>query len=104
MHKITFHNLGNAGCLRLKPSNNRRVPSDYADCRDPRNADDRRCAPPMTLRRQLGKQDFYDVGAFTHLDRDHDQGATNFFYFEHAKEYQQSGVSAHLAFRQLPVN
>lgn len=60
--------------------------------------------PPKTLRRQLGKQDFYDVGAFTHLGRDHDQGATNFFYFEHAKEYQQSGVSAHLAFRQLPVN
>ena len=25
MHQITLHNLGNAGCIRLKPSNNRRL-------------------------------------------------------------------------------
>ena len=41
MHKITFHNLGNADCIRLELSNNRRVLLDYADCRDPTNPDDR---------------------------------------------------------------
>ena len=58
MHKITFHNLGNADCIRLKLSNDRRVLFDYADCRDPKNADDRRCDLPRTLREELGKQGF----------------------------------------------
>ena len=30
----------------------------------------------------------FDVVAFTHLDRDHYAGATEFFYFEHTKKYQ----------------
>lgn len=55
MHKIIFHNLGNADCIRLELSNNRRVLLDYADCRDPTNPDDRRCDLPETLGEEVGK-------------------------------------------------
>ena len=43
MHKVAFHTLVIADCTRLKLSNNRRELFDCADCRDPNNADDRRC-------------------------------------------------------------
>src|SRR6185295_13827190 len=36
-------------------------------------------------------RDYFDVVAFTHLDRDHFCGATEFFHFEHAKKYQGNG-------------
>ena len=32
--------------------------------------------------------DSLDVVAFTHLDKDHYAGATDFFYFEHIQKYQ----------------
>lgn len=89
MHKITFHNLGNADCISLTLSNKRRILFDYADSRDPSNSDDRRCCLPKALREDLGKQCSYDVVAFTHLDQDHYQGATKFFYFDHIKRYQE---------------
>ena len=88
MHKITFHNLGNADCIRLTLSNQRRVLFDYADCRDPSNRDDHRCDLPKQLREDLGQRDFYDVVAFTHLDKDHYQGATKFFHFDYIEAYQ----------------
>src|SRR5690606_29903027 len=33
-------------------------------------------------------RDYFDVVAFSHLDKDHFSGATEFFYLEHAKKYQ----------------
>lgn len=88
MHSVTFHNLGNADCTRITLENLRKILLDYANMRCPGDEDDLRCDLPAELRRDLGKRDYYDIVAFSHLDRDHYAGATDFFYFEHIAKYQ----------------
>ncbi len=88
MHTVTFHNLANADCTRINLENGRKILFDYADMRDPDDASDLRCDLPQKLREDLGDRDYYDVVAFSHLDRDHYAGATDFFYFEHIAAYQ----------------
>jgi hypothetical protein len=58
--------------------------------RDPQCKVDLRIDLPAELRKDLEarKRDYYKVVAFTHLDDDHIRGASDFFYFEHAKKYQ----------------
>lgn len=89
MHSVTFHNIGNADCTRINLACGRKVLFDFADMRDPNDEDDLRCDLPTELRNDLGKRDYYDVVAFSHLDRDHYAGATEFFYFEHIAKYQE---------------
>lgn len=88
MHKVTFHNLGNADCIRIALSNGRKLLFDYAHRGDPDDDDDLRCDLPRELRDDLGDDEGFDVVAFTHLDHDHIARATEFFYFEHLKKYQ----------------
>ena len=83
MHDVTFHNLGSADCVRIDLANGRKILFDYADTRDPSDTYDARCDLPVELRDDLGDREDYDIVAFTHLDRDHYVGSTNFFYFEH---------------------
>jgi hypothetical protein len=89
MNTITFHNLGNADSIRINLRNERRILFDYANRRDPSDETDLRCDLPKELRADLGARDYYDVVTFTHLDNDHYDGATEFFYFEHIKKYQE---------------
>ena len=88
MHKLTFFPLGNADCIRIDLNNGRTLLLDYAHMGDPADDDDLRCNLPRELRDELGKRDYFDVVAFTHLDRDHYARSTEFFYFEHIKKYQ----------------
>ncbi len=88
MHKVTFHNLGNADCIRIDLENGRQALFDYAHMGNPDDEDDLRCNLPKVLRDELGNRDHYDIVAFTHLDRDHYARATEFFFFEHIKKYQ----------------
>ena len=92
MTKLTFHPLGNADCTRLDLRDGQKLLFDYANMRDPKNQFDRRVDLPKVLRADLAaaKRDNYDVVAFTHLDRDHICGASEFFHFEHAAMYQGS--------------
>lgn len=88
MIKVTFHNLGNADCIRIALSNGRKLLFDYAHMADPDDQDDLRCDLPRELRDDLGDEESFDVVAFTHLDHDHIARATEFFHFEHVKKYQ----------------
>lgn len=88
MHSVAIFNLGNADCTRINLSCGRKILFDYANMRDPNDDEDLRCDLPMELREDLGQRDYYDVVAFSHLDRDHYAGATDFFYFEHIAKYQ----------------
>jgi hypothetical protein len=88
MHSVTFHNLGNADSTRISLDCGRKVLFDYANMRDPNDDEDLRCDLPKELRDDLGDRDYFDVVAFSHLDRDHYSGATDFFYFEHIAKYQ----------------
>jgi hypothetical protein len=91
MHRATFFPLGCADTCSVDLANGKKVLLDYANVRDEAGGDDKRCDLPTYLRKDLkaGNRKDYDVVAFTHLDRDHYAGATEFFYLEHASKYQQ---------------
>lgn len=93
MHTMTFFPLGNADCCRIDLECGKSILVDFADTRDPADDDDPRCDLPEILRADLKarRRDYYDVVAFTHLDRDHFGGATEFFHLEHATKYQGDG-------------
>lgn len=89
MPTLTFFNLGNADCCRIDMADERKLLIDYAATRSDEE-DDKRTDLSELLREDLDKadRDYFDVVAFTHLDKDHIQGSTDFFWLEYAKKYQ----------------
>jgi hypothetical protein len=86
--KLTFYPVGNADTFVIDLAGNENVIFDYADRRNRDDKDDKRCDLPTELRKDLGLRSSYDVAVFTHLDEDHYDGATDFFFLEHDKDYQ----------------
>ena len=93
MHKMTFFPLGNADCCRIELECGSNVLVDFAATSEIGNDDDDRCDLPDLLRADLKDKgrDNFDVVAFSHLDKDHFKGATDFFHLEYAKKYQGEG-------------
>lgn len=93
MHKLTVFPLGNADCCRIDLECGKKILFDYANTKNPDDKDDLRCDLEKELKDDLAqnKRDYFEVVAFTHLDKDHIQGAVNFFHLEHAKKYQGDG-------------
>ena len=91
MHKINFFPLGNADCCRIDLECGKKILFDYADTQDIDDPEDLRWDLSNELQEDLKKCDrkYYDVVAFTHLDKDHLKGSSKFFYakaiFEHPK-------------------
>jgi hypothetical protein len=92
MHKVTFFPLGNADCCRIDLECGKKILFDYADTRDRNDPEDLRWDLPKALRDDLEEadRDYYEVVAFSHLDKDHIKGAPDFFFLEHAKKYQSA--------------
>src|ERR1700722_3571471 len=88
MPKVTFFPQDNADPAVIDLANGEKVLFDYADRRNPDDEDDKRIDLPTELRKDLGTRDYYDVVAFSHLDQDHYDGMTEFFYLDHDKSYQ----------------
>ncbi len=90
MTKITAYPVGNGDTLRLDLRDGRKVLVDYADMRNKANRTDKRIDLPAALRAdlRLAGRDYHDVTVFTHLDKDHNVGAGEFFEFDHARKYQ----------------
>jgi len=93
MAKLTFFPLGNADCCLIDLVDGQKLLFDFADTKDQSDKDDRRIPLPQVLRDDLDAagRDYYDVVVFTHLDKDHYGGASEFFHLEHAKKYQSEG-------------
>ena len=93
MAKITVYPLGNADCYRIDTAAANKLLFDFADMRDPKDADDKRAKLPDELLSdlRLAGRTSYDVVAFTHFDDDHVRGAASFFWLEHSKKYQGEG-------------
>ena len=93
MPEITIYPLGNADTTRIDLAGGEKLLVDYADVRDDSDDSDKRIDLHTELRRDLRKKgrDDYDVVAFTHLDRDHICGSSEFFYLRHAEKYQGEG-------------
>lgn len=90
MHRLTFYPLGNADCCLIDLDGGKMILFDYANTRDPEDEEDLRCDLPELIRDHLEslERDYFDVVAFTHLDKDHYMGASEFFWLDHAKKYQ----------------
>lgn len=90
MTKLTFFPLGSADSILLQSQNDRMILFDYAAMRNSDDVNDNRADLPTLLRERLihAGKDGFDVVAFTHLDDDHIKGSSEFFYFNHAKKYQ----------------
>jgi hypothetical protein len=89
-HKVTFYPVGNGDTTQILLDNGRRVLFDF--CHREKSEDD--ATPEIDLKKHLrdelksAKRDHFDVVAFTHADKDHIQGSTDFFWLEHAAKYQ----------------
>ncbi|MGP0089728.1 MAG: hypothetical protein ACLPKB_07185 [Xanthobacteraceae bacterium] len=88
--QITIFPLGNADSSRLDLADGRKVLVDFGNQGDPDDPKDLRCDLAAELRADLRKarRDGFDVVCFTHLDADHCQGASDFFWLRHAAKYQ----------------
>lgn len=91
--RLTFYPIGNADTTRIDLRDERIMLVDYADMRDPKDPTDRRIDLPSELGRHMSavRRSAFDIVAFTHLDRDHTKGASEFFWLDHAKLYQGDG-------------
>ena len=80
-HTISFYPVGNGDTEQIVLANERRILFDF--CHRQKGENDE--SPEIDLKAQLkselkaAKRDYYDVVAFTHADRDHIQGSTEFF-------------------------
>ena len=92
VHIISFYPVGNGDTEQIVLTNERRILFDF--CHRQKVEDDD--TPEMDLKARLkdelkaAKRDYFDVVAFTHADRDHIQGSTEFFWLQHAGKYQGS--------------
>jgi hypothetical protein len=91
--QITVFPLGNADSARLDLADGRKVLIDFGNQGNPDDPEDLRCDLAEELRSDLRKtrRDYLDVTCFTHLDADHCEGASDFFWFRHAVKYQGGG-------------
>lgn len=85
---MTVFPIGNADTTLLDLAGGEKVLFDYANRKTADDPDDKRCDLPAELRKDLGTRTYYDVVAFTHLDQDHYDGMTEFFFLQHDKKYQ----------------
>jgi glyoxylase-like metal-dependent hydrolase (beta-lactamase superfamily II) len=90
---ITVFPLGNADGLRIDVANGQKILVDFGNQHNPDDPYDQRCDLAEELRADLrkNKRDYFDVVCFTHLDADHCDGASDFFWFDHAAKYQGEG-------------
>lgn len=91
--RMTFYPLGNADTTLIRLANDKLVLFDFANMRDQNDPTDKRIDLPDALNEALDEADqtSFRVVTFTHLDRDHVLGASDYFWFEHATSYQGAG-------------
>lgn len=93
-HVVKFYPVGNGDTSQIVLENQRRILFDFCHRGECAEDPDR---PEINLKAVLKDElaqaelDYFDVVAFTHADRDHIQGSTEFFWLEHAKKYHGEG-------------
>lgn len=89
MTKATFFPIGNADCTLIETANGKLILVDYGNMASGEDDDNR-----VDLSTELAKilndkgRDYIDVVAFTHLDKDHYNRFSEFFFLDHATKYQ----------------
>src|SRR5437868_1643066 len=85
-HQISFLPIGNADTTLIRLSNGMDVLFDYANMRCEDDKNDKRIDLSVTLNKMITGD--YEVVCFTHMDKDHIYRMSEYFYFEHSKDYQ----------------
>lgn len=87
VHKVIFYPLGNADSYLIRIGNGKHVLFDYAAMKDDEG---KFIDLPEAIKSDIGwpNKKLIEVVTFTHNDRDHVHGASDFFWLEHAKKYQ----------------
>ena len=88
-HYLSFFPIGNADTTLIKLANGMDILFDYANMRCEDDKDDRRIDLPEALNKMIDGD--YEVACFTHLDKDHIYGMSEYFYLQHASRYQGAG-------------
>lgn len=93
MTKLTFFPIGNADTCLIELKDGRRMLVDFADMADKHDESDKRCDLTKLLTEDFEKAgvDQYHIVAFSHLDDDHCNRASEYFWLDHAKAYQGDG-------------
>lgn len=92
-HKITFYPEGNADTCLVEPHDGGMLLFDFADRDNPNDAENLKfdLTSELSDKLEASERTGFDVVAFTHLDEDHINGATEFFSLWHASKYQGEG-------------
>lgn len=90
MHKITFYPVGNGDSSQIVLENGKRILLDFRQHSNGSDLGSPEIDLVKHLKEELKKENRnnFDVVAFTHADKDHIQGCTEFFELDHAKKYQ----------------
>lgn len=90
MSTVTFYPVGNGDTSLIQTSKGKMILMDYFQNTDATHPDTPTYNIAKALKQKLDAADrnSFDVVAFTHADRDHINGSTDFFYLEFAKKYQ----------------
>jgi hypothetical protein len=92
-HQIIFYPVGNGDTSQIILSNAKRILFDFMHQQQGENENH----PVIDLKARLAeelkkaKQNYFDVVAFTHGDKDHIAASTEFFELDHAAKYQGEG-------------
>lgn len=92
-HEIVFYPVANGDTSQIITSNGRRILFDFCHRSCGEDPDDPVIDLSSTLKEELSavERDDFDVVAFTHADKDHISGSTDFFELQHAEKYQGNG-------------
>ena len=90
MPRLHLYPVGNADTTVVELDNDRVIIFDYSHTKDSEDENDKKIDLKKELTEFLDSKNLkeIDVAVFTHADLDHIRGSDNFFYFEHAKQYQ----------------
>lgn len=89
MSKITFFPIGNADSTLIETSNGKLILVDFGNMTSGEDQDKRvDLAGALTKILNEKGRDSIDIVAFTHLDKDHYNKFSEFFFLEHAIKYQ----------------
>lgn len=93
MHSVTFYPVGNGDTSLIETKNGKFILMDFYQTSNSTDKAKPEFDVDAALRAKLAaaNRDYFDVVAFTHADRDHINGSTEFFHLEHAKKYQGGG-------------
>lgn len=90
MHQVSFYPVNNGDSCQIVLNNGKRILLDYRQHANASDKDKPEIDLAAELKSELDKagKDYFDVVAFTHADKDHIEGSTEFFELRHAQKYQ----------------